>query len=62
MKRNTNPCIDVCQFSGSRGWCRGCGRTKDESQRWKKMKPFERNEIHRELKKRLVIMSSHKTN
>ena len=29
-KRKKSPCIDVCDFSGTKGWCRGCGRTREE--------------------------------
>ncbi|MBA4739684.1 MAG: DUF1289 domain-containing protein [Burkholderiales bacterium] len=53
MKRNDSPCIDVCDYSGHRGWCRGCGRTKGEAQRWRKMKPYEKNKIRDELSKRV---------
>jgi len=37
MKKNKSPCIDICEFSGPNGWCLGCGRTRDECDRWKKM-------------------------
>ena len=45
--------MDVCNFSGPNGWCLGCGRTRNECQRWKKMKPYEIKNINKELNKRL---------
>ena len=36
MKSPKSPCIDVCKFSGQNGWCIGCGRTREECQKWKK--------------------------
>ena len=53
MKKPKSPCIDVCNFSGPNGWCLGCGRTRNECQRWKKMKPYEIKNINKELIKRL---------
>jgi len=53
MKRNKSPCIDVCDFSGPKNWCTGCGRTRLECQKWKSMKPYAKNSIEKELKKRL---------
>mgnify|MGYP003296986167 CR=1 FL=1 len=41
MKSQKSPCIDVCKFTGQNGWCIGCGRTREECQKWKKMKPFD---------------------
>ncbi|MGK2908883.1 MAG: DUF1289 domain-containing protein [Sphingobium sp.] len=34
-----SPCIDLCAFNGSTGWCRGCGRFKPECRTWKKAQP-----------------------
>lgn len=31
-----NPCIAVCQLSGE--LCVSCGRTKDDTRQWKRMK------------------------
>jgi hypothetical protein len=25
-----SPCLEVCILDGRTGWCRACGRTKDE--------------------------------
>ena len=60
MKKPKSPCIDVCNFSGPNGWCLGCGRTRNECQRWKKMKPYEIKNINKELNKRLnkIIISA----
>ena len=57
MKRNKkSPCVDICDFSGPKGWCLGCGRTRQECYDWKAMKPYARSMIERELKKRMVNM------
>ena len=61
MKRRKSPCIDVCEFSGPYGWCLGCGRSRQECQKWKKLKPYEINIIQKELKKRLSQIE-HKKN
>nr|WP_231870285.1 MULTISPECIES: DUF1289 domain-containing protein [unclassified Marinomonas] len=54
-----SPCIDVCDFSGPKGWCLGCGRTKPECQKWKSMKPYHMNILQKELKKRMSQIQSH---
>ncbi|CZF80604.1 hypothetical protein GCE9029_02087 [Grimontia celer] len=54
MKRNQSPCIDVCDFSGPKGWCLGCGRTREECHTWKGMKPYDKNTLQKALKKRMV--------
>ena len=53
MKRSKSPCIDICDFSGNKGWCLGCGRTREECNKWKSMKPYARHAIEKQLKKRL---------
>tara|TARA_Y100001968_G_scaffold321155_1_gene355136 strand:- start:64 stop:255 length:192 start_codon:yes stop_codon:yes gene_type:complete len=53
-----SPCIDICQFSGKNGWCKGCGRTQEEARKWKSMKPFAKTAIFRDLKRRIVINQS----
>ena len=57
MKKRKSPCVDVCQFSGPNGWCIGCGRSREECARWKKMKPFEVNKIENEIKQRMAKMT-----
>jgi predicted Fe-S protein YdhL (DUF1289 family) len=57
MKKPKSPCIDVCEFSGPNSWCLGCGRTRKETARWKKMKPYEVNAISKELKRRIAQMN-----
>ncbi len=51
MKSQKSPCIDVCKFTGQNGWCIGCGRTREECQKWKKMKPFDVKALQKQLKK-----------
>ena len=58
MKRRKSPCVDVCNFSGQNGWCLGCGRTRQECQQWKKMKPYDINVLEKDLKKRLLKLKS----
>ena len=56
MKRKNSPCIDICQFSGKNGWCRGCGRTRDEARKWKSIKPFAKTAIPENLARRIAII------
>ena len=48
-----SPCIEVCLFDGRTGWCRACGRTKDECRVWKKAQPQYRRKLEAELPRRL---------
>lgn len=48
-----SPCIDICRFDPSTGWCEGCGRTRKETAEWRKLSPFRRSAIERELNRRL---------
>jgi hypothetical protein len=48
-----SPCIDICKFDRRSGWCIGCGRTKDECKRWKKVAKHKRKAIKAELPQRL---------
>ena len=54
MKKRKSPCIERCDFSGSKGWCSGCGRTKNECQKWKSMTPYNMTILQKELKKRML--------
>ncbi|WP_247869945.1 DUF1289 domain-containing protein [Methylophaga sp. SB9B] len=51
-----SPCIDICEFVGPNGWCTGCGRTREECQQWKKLKPYSKNLLQNSLKKRMSQM------
>ena len=57
MKSAKSPCIDICDFSGPKGWCLGCGRTRSECEKWKKMRPYDIKALQGQLKKRLVQMT-----
>ncbi|WP_343212511.1 DUF1289 domain-containing protein [Agarivorans aestuarii] len=46
--------FDVCNFSGPKGWCLGCGRPRKECQTWKTMKPYDANKLQKSLEKRMV--------
>ncbi len=51
-----SPCIDVCRYDETTGWCLGCGMTKPEKKHWKKEKP-DRPAIRAALPERLVALS-----
>ena len=57
MKPAKSPCIDICDFSGPKGWCLGCGRTRSECDKWKKMRPYDIKVLQGQLQKRLVQMT-----
>ena len=42
-RKADNPCIDVCKFDND--VCHGCGRTKTEVRRWKRMSDEERRAV-----------------
>ena len=41
---------------GPKGWCIGCGRTRDECKKWKTLKPFAIKSLRKELTKRMTIL------
>ena len=51
--RKDDPCISVCEFDGRTGWCLGCGRTVPEIRAWRKMTPYRRTALARELPRRV---------
>ena len=58
MKSQKSPCVDVCKFTGRNGWCIGCGRTREECQKWKKLKPFDIKILQKQLKKRMLLIEN----
>lgn len=56
MKQHKSPCIDKCAFSGPKGWCIACARTLEECKKWKKMKPYDKNMLIKDLVLRLDQM------
>lgn len=42
-KEVKNPCISLCKLDN--GQCVGCGRTKDEIRKWKRMKRAEKKAV-----------------
>ena len=50
--RKDDPCRQICQFDGRTGWCVGCGLTVPEIRHWKKLTPFNRQALLRELPRR----------
>lgn len=57
-KTNQSPCVDLCDFTGPKGWCRGCGRTRSECTDWKSMKPYAKQTLLAQLRKRMARMQS----
>ncbi len=53
MKKADDPCISVCEFDGRTGYCFGCGRTMEDIRAWKKLTPFRREALRRELPRRV---------
>ena len=47
-----SPCIEVCRYSGPKGWCLGCFMTIEESRNWKKMKAYNKKALLKLLDKR----------
>ena len=56
-----SPCIEVCLFDGRTGWCRACGRTKDECRVWKKAQPQYRRKLEAELPRRVALVLGNET-
>ena len=52
MKSLKSPCINICEFTGPKKWCLGCGRTRSECHLWDKLNLFEKNILLINLKKR----------
>jgi len=48
-----SPSVEMCIFDGRTGWCRACGRTKDECCGWKKAHPHQQRRVVAELARRL---------
>jgi predicted Fe-S protein YdhL (DUF1289 family) len=49
----TSPCTDICRYDPNRKWCVGCGRTVDEIKSWRKLSPFHRTALAKELTRRM---------
>lgn len=43
------PCIAICSTSQGDAWCKGCGRSFDEVQRWTEMTPGEKRVTWRRI-------------
>lgn len=48
----SSPCINVCRMDPRTGWCEGCGRTRKETAEWRKLSPYHRSAVERELDRR----------
>jgi predicted Fe-S protein YdhL (DUF1289 family) len=44
-----NPCMDHCKFNSDE-ICKGCGRTRTEVKRWKKLSDEDRDAINRRVR------------
>ena len=58
MKKQKSPCIDICKFIGPNGWYLGYARTRDESRKWKKLKPYDIKIMHKNLQRRMEIINN----
>ncbi len=47
-----NPCVDLCKLKD--GICVGCGRSRDEIKRWKKLKNKKRKAVRQQAAERLA--------
>lgn len=47
------PCTDIRQFDPRKKWCGGCGRTIEETRAWRKMSPYHRTALAKELRLRM---------
>lgn len=53
-----NPCVDLCKLKDD--ICVGCGRSRDEINRWKKLKNKERKAVRQQAAERLAILGKAK--
>ncbi|MBZ6078001.1 DUF1289 domain-containing protein [Microvirga puerhi] len=51
--KKDNPCISICEFDARTGWCLSCGQTIPESREWRKLTPYRRRALLRELPRRV---------
>ena len=58
MKKQKSPCIDICKFTGPNGWCIGCARTKEESRKWRNLKPYDIKILQKALQKRIKLIKN----
>ncbi|WP_308813933.1 DUF1289 domain-containing protein [Sphingomonas sp. GV3] len=52
-----SPCVELCGFDGRSGWCRGCGRSRDEVRRWRNLRPGDVRRVLDELPRRLTKLA-----
>jgi predicted Fe-S protein YdhL (DUF1289 family) len=48
-----SPCVGICDLDQATGWCRGCGRSRDEIARWIELSDAERLKVWEGLSARL---------
>ena len=52
-KRKKSPCIDVCDFSGTKGWCLGCGPNQGGSPQLEDSQALQAKRLEKELSRRM---------
>jgi len=57
MEKPNSPCDEYCDFAGPKGWCRSCGRTRAECDKWWKMTPQDAHRLLDELPKRKLMIA-----
>jgi len=51
-KGKKSPCIDVCKYSGPKGWFISGGLNSKEISNWKAIEPYDKNRLLKELQRR----------
>lgn len=52
-----SPCVELCGFDGRSGWCRGCGRSREEVRRWRNLRPGDARRVLDDLPRRLTKLA-----
>ncbi|MBM3487787.1 MAG: DUF1289 domain-containing protein [Alphaproteobacteria bacterium] len=58
MAKTGSPCLDICRWDSRTGWCVGCGRTRDEHDRWAKIGPFRQRTVTADLPRRMKRLAA----
>jgi uncharacterized protein len=56
-----SPCTDICRFDPRNKWCVGCGRTTDEIKAWRKLSPYHKATLTKELAHRMKRLRRNET-
>lgn len=56
--RKKSPCVDVCRYLGPKGWRVAYGMTSRELRAWSSMKPYDRNTLLSQLRRRVAQLKT----